>query len=179
MQYKITNMLSSDEQTDLKSLVNKQIVVKGEFAGDYLLGFSVECNSMLLYINQKHKSKEDNIDFPHNEYPQFHIQRENTIEYRYVLPIAKVDLTDISIVRDYVSWEFRNKHWDVISDVAIKFYFKEKQLIFWVVDSLAGFIKYEFKDNTTPTVTDEKEMLEHWSLHTDKFTYFKRAELFL
>lgn len=64
-------------------------------------------------------------------------------------------ITGVTVWRDRVSWSNEEHHWEAEADVAILLHFKDGQILFKAIDSLAGFIavymdqeaiRHEFED---------------------------------
>lgn len=147
MDYHIEKKLSPEELTYLKSFIGKEFKTVSVLPADRRT-FSERAWCLSIELTTSHEKlviMSDVLDErDHDEYFQLRasdrLTRWSNCELEPVHLNFSAAVTDIEIYRDTVSWSNENAHWEVEADVAILLRFKDAQILFKAIDSLAGFI---------------------------------------
>lgn len=162
--------ISREEREKLRQIIRKSVsLFRDEEIGGFVRNIKISNCNMSCYIKNSSSLQKDE-----EEYPRIIIERSVTGDVQWE-HISYGKIISISIIRDELTWVFKEDRWDVCLDVGIKFNFddQEKDILLMAVDSLAGFMELK-KCNIS-----QGNPCEFWSLKTDEIESVCRREVII
>ena len=147
MNYHIEKKLGLADMDFLRSMIGeelKTVLIRPLY--DEPISEGMECLGVDLITNVKRvKIVNDVIDEKDRD-EWFQLEANDKEWGKWAPELQNLDLnfsgtiTGVTVWRDCVSWGNEKNHWVVEADVAILLHFKDSQILFKAIDSLAGFI---------------------------------------